>query len=351
MAGFRAVLPLCVLCCLLAAIAVASADDKGNDRQRSHNRLELRQHSHRRPHRPHRQHDRRPHRPHRQHDRRPHRPHRQHDRRPHRPHRQRDRRPHRPHRHHGHHRRHRVRVRTACHGRTLRLGCRNGYKIRVLDAFYGRYSARICPKLRFKHGHRKLDSRIARCSAKNSRNEARRLCQGKRRCRLEASKKIFGKPCSSKERPYLRVRYTCVFRACRRVVLLQAKLVQLIVRYGRLAKHSYGYWRRKHFRHRKLRLKRKLNKLRRRFRFCFKCRRGCDKIRKLLSRIKRAEKRIQSMLKKLKARKKTNKKKSSRRHLKWHAGRWFLRRKLAYMRARRRMVKRKLKLCKRVCRY
>uniref|UniRef100_A0A1I8FI08 SUEL-type lectin domain-containing protein n=1 Tax=Macrostomum lignano TaxID=282301 RepID=A0A1I8FI08_9PLAT len=168
----------------------------------------------------------------------------------------------------------------ACHGRTLRLGCRNGYKIRVLDAFYGRYSARICPKLRFKHGHRKLDSRIARCSAKNSRNEARRLCQGKRRCRLEASKKIFGKPCSSKERP------TCASGtpACSGPAL--------IVRYGRLAKHSYGYWRRKHFRHRKLRLKRKLNKLRRRFRFCFKCRRGCDKIRKLLSRIKRAEKRI-----------------------------------------------------------
>uniref|UniRef100_A0A1I8FDU0 C3H1-type domain-containing protein n=1 Tax=Macrostomum lignano TaxID=282301 RepID=A0A1I8FDU0_9PLAT len=210
----------------------------------------------------------------------------------------------------------------------------NGYKIRVLDAFYGRYSARICPKL--STAIESLDSRIARCSAKNSRNEARRLLPGQAAAAGLRRARNFRQAVQLKGAAYLRVRYTCVFRGLPSGCFTPGQTCAAHCPLRRLAKHSYGYWRRKHFRHRKLRLKRKLNKLRRRFRVSASSAVGCcDKIRKLLSRIKRAEKRIQSMLKKLKARKKTNEnERAAGVTLKWHAGRWFLRRKLAYMRWR-----------------
>uniref|UniRef100_A0A1I8F1Z8 60S ribosomal protein L36 n=1 Tax=Macrostomum lignano TaxID=282301 RepID=A0A1I8F1Z8_9PLAT len=287
-------------------------DDKGNDRQRlAQPRLELRQHSHRRRSAapvvttappapaPIVSNDRRPHRPHRQHESAApasarHRQQRSPARS--RPHRQRDRPPaHAAHRHHGHHRRHRVRVRNRL---SWPHPCVSAAATAIKSASWT--PSTVQAGLPSKVGQ----SHCARAPLKNSRNEARAVsARASGAAGLKASKKNFSASrAGSKEGgPTCASVAPCVFRACRRVVLLQAKLVQLIVRYGRLAKHSYGYWRRKHFRHRKLRLKAKAQQIEATFpAFCFKCRRGCDKIRKLLSRIKRAEKRIQSMLKKLK---------------------------------------------------
>ncbi|KAL4709906.1 hypothetical protein ACJJTC_003869 [Scirpophaga incertulas] len=95
------------------------------------------------------------------------------------------------------------RSRTCCQDEVIRLSCNPHSRVAIFDAQYGRnaYEPVTC--------HRTgMPDEL--CMAPHSLDTVMQICHGKRRCQIAASHEIFGSPCSTKTRAYLKVIYACV---------------------------------------------------------------------------------------------------------------------------------------------
>lgn len=74
-----------------------------------------------------------------------------------------------------------------CEKLTATVQCpAGGYKINIIDAFYGRKSSTICPG---------ANSQTTDCHKPASKDKVVELCQGKTSCEITASNTVFGDPC------------------------------------------------------------------------------------------------------------------------------------------------------------
>ena len=88
---------------------------------------------------------------------------------------------------------------TICEGKTANLTCRDGHKITIKQANYGRQDEQICntgPIFT-------ID-----CKAAKSLGIVQKACLGKARCVLSANNSVFGNPCYGTYK-YLAVQYSC----------------------------------------------------------------------------------------------------------------------------------------------
>ncbi|XP_072176903.1 L-rhamnose-binding lectin CSL3-like [Diadema setosum] len=88
---------------------------------------------------------------------------------------------------------------TACENTNLAISC-GSLRIKVSTANYGRLSASVC-------GGRPIDR--TDCRNGRARSTMSIACNGKSRCIIPATNRVFGDPCSG-TRKYLGVTYTCV---------------------------------------------------------------------------------------------------------------------------------------------
>lgn len=88
---------------------------------------------------------------------------------------------------------------TICENKKATLSCKNGKKISILQANYGRLNKRTC---------KKAPMLSTKCKAAKSVALVRSTCHGKARCVLHASNKVFGDPCGGTTK-YLLVKYKC----------------------------------------------------------------------------------------------------------------------------------------------
>ncbi|XP_068743673.1 uncharacterized protein [Montipora capricornis] len=88
---------------------------------------------------------------------------------------------------------------TICEGKTANLTCKDGQKIRIKQANYGRQNKQVCntgPIL------------TTNCKAGKSLGIVQKACHGKARCVLSANNSVFGDPCIGTYK-YLAVQYSC----------------------------------------------------------------------------------------------------------------------------------------------
>ncbi|XP_071501966.1 L-rhamnose-binding lectin CSL3-like [Diadema antillarum] len=118
---------------------------------------------------------------------------------------------------------------TACENRNLDINC-GSLRIKVLTANYGRLSASVC-------GGRSTDR--TDCRSRRAMSTTSIGCNGKSRCIVPASNRVFGDPCIGTSK-YLSVTYTCVPS-----VIMQRKYVcqnrMFILRCPRGRKLMVGY--------------------------------------------------------------------------------------------------------------
>ncbi|CAH2106578.1 unnamed protein product [Euphydryas editha] len=98
------------------------------------------------------------------------------------------------------------RSKVGCENDVLHLSCNPHSRVAIYSAQYGRteYDSIQCPQPR--------GMKEETCLEPYATETAMRECHGKRRCVLSADSKMFGKPCRSGSRTYLKVVYTCVPR-------------------------------------------------------------------------------------------------------------------------------------------
>nr|XP_034312012.1 uncharacterized protein LOC117684350 [Crassostrea gigas] len=80
------------------------------------------------------------------------------------------------------------------------IRCKNGSKIKIVSANYGRTNDKVCP-------NDKMDTLT--CRSKSSEIKVKWNCNGYASCHLHASNGHFGNPCANISK-YLEVRYHCV---------------------------------------------------------------------------------------------------------------------------------------------
>lgn len=88
---------------------------------------------------------------------------------------------------------------TICEGRSHTVRCRNKLVIKIISANYGRTNSRKCRPRRIK---------TTKCRL-NVNEKLQELCEGKQKCRIYASNKLFGDPCLGIDK-YLKFTYKCV---------------------------------------------------------------------------------------------------------------------------------------------
>ncbi|CAH3997040.1 unnamed protein product [Pieris brassicae] len=98
------------------------------------------------------------------------------------------------------------RSKVGCENDVLHLSCNPHSRVAIYSAQYGRteYDSIQCPQPR--------GMKEETCMEPYATETAMRECHGKRRCVLSADSKMFGKPCRTGSRTYLKVVYTCVPR-------------------------------------------------------------------------------------------------------------------------------------------
>ncbi|XP_072932135.1 uncharacterized protein [Epargyreus clarus] len=98
------------------------------------------------------------------------------------------------------------RSKVGCENDVLHLSCNPHSRVAIYSAQYGRteYDSIQCPQPR--------GMKEETCLEPYATETAMRECHGKRRCVLSADSKMFGKPCRTGSRTYLKVVYTCVPR-------------------------------------------------------------------------------------------------------------------------------------------
>ncbi|XP_026725147.1 uncharacterized protein LOC113492061 [Trichoplusia ni] len=98
------------------------------------------------------------------------------------------------------------RSKVGCENDVLHLSCNPHSRVAIYSAQYGRteYDSIQCPQPR--------GMKEETCLEPYATETAMRECHGKRRCVLSADSNMFGKPCRSGSRTYLKVVYTCVPR-------------------------------------------------------------------------------------------------------------------------------------------
>ncbi|XP_045448820.1 uncharacterized protein LOC123657285 [Melitaea cinxia] len=98
------------------------------------------------------------------------------------------------------------RSKVGCENDVLHLSCNPHSRVAIYSAQYGRteYDSIQCPQPR--------GMKEETCLEPYATETAMRECHGKRRCVLAADSKMFGKPCRTGSRTYLKVVYTCVPR-------------------------------------------------------------------------------------------------------------------------------------------
>ncbi|XP_041978383.1 protein eva-1-like isoform X2 [Aricia agestis] len=98
------------------------------------------------------------------------------------------------------------RSKVGCENDVLHLSCNPHSRVAIYSAQYGRteYDSIQCPQPR--------GMKEETCLEPYATETAMRECHGKRRCVLSADSKMFGKPCRSGSRTYLKIVYTCVPR-------------------------------------------------------------------------------------------------------------------------------------------
>ncbi|XP_061173632.1 L-rhamnose-binding lectin CSL1-like [Saccostrea echinata] len=89
---------------------------------------------------------------------------------------------------------------SVCQNHKMNLKCWHGTVIKIHYANYGRTDYYTCPR-----GHLLTDD----CVNKRTKKIAKRLCNGKRRCKLKASSRMFGNSCRGTTK-YLEVTFSCV---------------------------------------------------------------------------------------------------------------------------------------------
>ncbi|XP_028160445.1 protein eva-1-like isoform X2 [Ostrinia furnacalis] len=95
------------------------------------------------------------------------------------------------------------RSRTCCQDDHIKLSCKPYSRVAIFDALYGRnaYEPITCHQTGM---HNET------CIAPHTLDTVMQICHGKRRCLIEASDRVFGAPCNSSTRTYLKVIYACV---------------------------------------------------------------------------------------------------------------------------------------------
>ncbi|CAF4900113.1 unnamed protein product [Pieris macdunnoughi] len=95
------------------------------------------------------------------------------------------------------------RSKVGCENDVLHLSCNPHSRVAIYSAQYGRteYDSIQCPQPR--------GMKEETCMEPYATETAMRECHGKRRCVLSADSKMFGKPCRTGSRTYLKVVYTC----------------------------------------------------------------------------------------------------------------------------------------------
>ncbi|XP_034830494.1 uncharacterized protein [Maniola hyperantus] len=98
------------------------------------------------------------------------------------------------------------RSKVGCENDVLHLSCNPHSRVAIYSAQYGRteYDSIQCPQPR--------GMKEETCLEPYATETSMRECHGKRRCVLSADSKMFGKPCRTGSRTYLKVVYTCVPR-------------------------------------------------------------------------------------------------------------------------------------------
>lgn len=93
-----------------------------------------------------------------------------------------------------------IRRSVTCERRKSTLSCSRGAVLDIVSANYGRSDPNTCYNKQIKTTH---------CSSSKSFYKVKDQCQGKRKCRLSASNKVYGDPCRGTYK-YLDVKYRCV---------------------------------------------------------------------------------------------------------------------------------------------
>ncbi|XP_061377378.1 uncharacterized protein LOC116775881 isoform X2 [Danaus plexippus] len=98
------------------------------------------------------------------------------------------------------------RSKVGCENDVLHLSCNPHSRVAIYSAQYGRteYDSIQCPQPR--------GMKEETCLEPYATETSMRECHGKRRCVLSADNKMFGRPCRTGSRTYLKVVYTCVPR-------------------------------------------------------------------------------------------------------------------------------------------
>ena len=89
---------------------------------------------------------------------------------------------------------------TICEGSRKAISCKNGKKLNIQEALYGRLNRETCNR---------LPIRSTNCRSARSLPVMQSRCQGRASCVLNASNSVFGDPCHGTVK-YLLVKFQCI---------------------------------------------------------------------------------------------------------------------------------------------